>query len=472
MRLPSLKKISPGSTVRARQHDSLPAVLTLFVVAVFLFGGSSRADTSSLLLLRPLAALVLTYAVIRFAGTKRTGLAVPIWCLCTLILFAGLQIVPLPPDVWASLPGREPLVAGLEAAGVEAGWSPISVMPMATLNAVGAMIVTLAGLLLFALAGKDHLGRAVNLFIVLMLISAVLALFQVILPSASALYPYRVTNDGYPVGLFANRNHQAVLLAATIPFILAYGERKARHGNLQQLWASRIVSLGFASLAVMTGSRAGAVLAIGAFLVAAPLLSYARIASAQRLSSRRTWLGIAALPLIVLTAAIGAFWLGGGAFERLAAKDSFDDLRFQILPEVFAMIEAALPWGWGFGTFPEVYEIYERSEMIRPSYINHAHNDWLEIVAEGGVVAPLIILGLVGWVLRTAWTHRAQIVKPRSESGGHRMAAFLGIAILVAGSFFDYPLRTPAGSVILMLFLAVLASSGTTDRPDSKRIRG
>ena len=57
------------------------------------------------------------------------------------------------------------------------------------------------------------------------------------------------------------------------------------------------------------------------------------------------------------------FMLGGGAaFERLAEKDSFGDLRFQILPDVLAMIGNAFPLGWGFGSFPEVYEIYERRE--------------------------------------------------------------------------------------------------------------
>ncbi len=449
----------PGWRARLDAATLLPGLTVGFFALVLLLGGSARADAASLLLLRPMAVLVLGYALVQWLKSPATGLGVPIGAFALLAGLALLQIVPLPPQVWTALPGREPLVAALEAARVPLGWQPLSVVPMATLNAFGALLVPIAGLILLAIANEETRERALLLLVGFLLASAALGLLQAIAPSQSILYLYRVTNDSYPVGLFANRNHQAVMLAAIIPFVLAFGERLARERGAAFLWLGRIVALGLVGLCIMTGSRAGSVLAIGAFLVATALFADARIAATPPYpSQRRDRLAMLALPAAVLLALVGIALSGAGAaFERLADKDSFDDLRFQILPDLFAMIADAMPLGWGFGTFPEVFEIYERREMIQPFYVNHAHSDWLEVIIEGGLAAPAILLVLGLWIARTAWSKRHALLRPRDHASRLTFSAFAAILILVAGSLFDYPLRTPAGALGFVIFLAILA---------------
>lgn len=459
-----------GAKRSARPSSGTPpmtkAVFLGLLALALLLGGSGRGDVVSLALLRPLAALALAYGLVQLRGSQRTGFALPIMAFAALIGLALVQLIPLPPGIWTALPGREPLVAGQEAAGIALGWQPISVTPMATVNAIGAFIVPLAIIVLFAVSDDKTRTQAVMLLCAFMLLSAAMAALQSIAPGASALYFYASTNTGEPVGLFANRNHQAVMLAAIIPFILALGERfgEKRGQNAQNgahlFWIGRIAALILVALAVMTGSRAGAVLAIAAFVVAAPLFAEARIAASGRVANlRKIRLVILGFAAAFLLAVAALFMLGGGAaFERLADKDSFGDLRFQILPDVLTMIRDGAPLGWGFGSFPEVYEIYERREMIQPAFINHAHNDWLEVVSDGGIAAPLIMLILGGWAAASAWANKRQLLRPRGDEGRMRFAAFAGLLILLAASVFDYPLRTPAASVSFTLLLGVLAA--------------
>ncbi len=449
------------------------AVFLGFLAFALLLGGSGRADVVSLVILRPLAALAFAYGMIQLQGVRRTGFAFPIGAFVALAALAVVQLIPLPPGIWTSLPGREPLIAGHEAAQLALNWQPISVTPMATLNSLGAFIVPLAVLSLFAAADEETRLHAVMLICAFMLLSSAVAVLQSIAPGTSALYFYRSTNEASPVGLFANRNHQAVMLAATIPFILAIGERFGEERGPQFFWVGRFVALGLVALAVMTGSRAGSVLAIGAFAIVAPLFTYARlVARGKTRNLRKLKFTILAMPVVFLLIVAALFLLGGGAaFERLADKDGFGDLRFQILPEVFAMIAHSLPFGWGLGSFPDVYEIYERREMIQPSYINHAHNDWLEVMVEGGIIAPVIMLSLAVWTLRKAWQNKRQILSPRGDEGRIRFAALAALTILIAASLFDYPLRTPAGTAAFVLFLGMVAAPRSASQRKTNRGR-
>jgi len=468
---------SPRANAATRlAFEIMPAGVFLgFLALILILGGSPRGDTLSLLIIRPIAALVLTYGLVQMLGTTGRAtasrqLAFPISALASLAVLAALQLIPLPPSIWTTLPGREPLVAGQEAAQIGLTWQPLSVAPMATINALGAFLVPLAVLVMFAVVDDKARKNAATLVCGFVGLTAVVAAVQAMAPGSTALHFYRVTNADAPVGLFANRNHQAVLLAATIPLILAF---TARQGSRKFAAAGWAAALCMAGLAVMTGSRAGAVLAIAALAVTPPLFSYGQIAARGKTrGSRGLRLAIASAPILLLIAVGGLFMVGGGAaFERLAEKDSFGDLRFQILPDVLAMISHSMPLGWGFGSFPEVYEIYERREMIQPAYINHAHNDWLEIIIEGGVGAPLIVLGLAGWTMRSAWRHRRQIVCPRGNEGRLRFAAFAGILILIMGSAFDYPLRTPAGAAIFAMFLGLLATSPWSQKSSAAQAR-
>ena len=47
--------------------------------------------------------------------------------------------------------------------------------------------------------------------------------------------------------------------------------------------------------------------------------------------------------------------------------------------------------GTGFGTFVPIYQSAESLESVVPQYINHAHNDYLELLLEGGAPAACLL---------------------------------------------------------------------------------
>lgn len=440
--------------------------LPAFVAISLLLGGGSRGDIISLVLLRPVTALALGYAAIRFWGGKRMeSLSVPITAFAAIAALALLQLLPLPPAIWTSLPGREPIVKGLEAAGMGLGWHPVSVVPLATLNSFGAFLVPLTALMLFSIADDRQRKAAIWVLVGFAICSAIIGMLQLMGGSQNWLYPYRITNEGAPVGLFANRNHHAALLAATIPFLFALcdaqGDRKNRFA---MSWGARLVSVGFVIMAVTTGSRSGTVLAFLALLASFFVLDQPSRIPLARAEPRRfnTVLRIAiSIGAIAVFGTVTAI-MGGNAFTRFAAKNGIEDIRFQILPDIWEMTWDAFPIGWGFGTFPQVYEIYERVELMQPAYINRAHNDWLEIVMGSGIFGPIAALAISVWSVRIIWQRRRLLLKATASWDRLATASAIGMTVLLAASLTDYPLRTPAAAVALALFLCCLGRSAAS----------
>ena len=80
--------------------------LITYLVLVFLMGGSSRYDMQSLIVLRPLGVLACGIALLTLAADhlrRYLFLSIIAGLVLTLV---GLHLVPLPPEIWQSLPGR------------------------------------------------------------------------------------------------------------------------------------------------------------------------------------------------------------------------------------------------------------------------------------------------------------------------------------------------------------------------------
>lgn len=105
------------------------------------------------------------------------------------------------------------------------------------------------------------------------------------------------------------------------------------------------------------------------------------------------------------------------------------------------------------GSFERVYQVHEPDALLGPNYMNHAHNDWLEILLNGGVAAGLLlIVALVGYSLQFK---RAFFVRAASSPAVHFSRLGLVMLLLTASvSAFDYPLRVP--SLAALIAVAVL----------------
>src|SRR5690606_10191399 len=94
-----------------------------------------------------------------------------------------------------------------------------------TWNAFWASLAPAAVLVLGVGLDRNDLDRLVPALIALIFLSFLVGLLQIVGDPHGPLYFYRYTHYGTPVGLLANRNHQAVLLACALPMLAVWTTR-------------------------------------------------------------------------------------------------------------------------------------------------------------------------------------------------------------------------------------------------------
>lgn len=438
--------------------------LMLLLVLAFLLGGSSRAETTSMVVLRPLSILALgAGALLLPRGAWQANRSLVLCCLAWLGLTL-LHLVPLPPALWQNLPGRE-LAASIDQAAGLSIWRPFSLAPWRTVISAVAMALPLAALLLALRIPAERTAPVVLLLLGLVLISATMGLLQVIGGKGNAFYTYAVTNGDSAVGLFANRNHNAMFLAIGFPLIAAAaalwnGPEETRRSREMAALGAGLLLIPFL---VTTQSRAGLVLGLVGMVLAlwvyrAPGAALQKRRPQKQFDPRLILAGLAAAAVIMLTMVFTAT----NAVERLGRLGSQDDeLRFQIWPPIARLVADFFPWGSGMGTFVEVYGAAEPARLLEPSYVNHAHNDWLEVALTGGV--PFLLLLAVAAVI-TARRGIGNLLSPGANPA-RQVLARLGFTIclvLILGSVYEYPLRTP--SMVALFAVGVAFWAGKSAR--------
>jgi O-antigen ligase len=149
--------------------------------------------------------------------------------------------------------------------------------------------------------------------------------------------------------------------------------------------------------------------------------------------------------------------VGQGALLALARTATFSDaFRMQMYRTTLQAARSFMPVGSGFGTFDPVYRMFEDPATLLRPYVNHAHNDWLELLLEGGLpAAGLALAGLIWFALSTARVWRSTHNGERSHPLLAR-AGWVVIALFLFHSLLDYPLRTTANAAVLALAGALL----------------
>ncbi len=472
--MPTAKTMSES---RPTEHDVLRWLLPATILLAMLLGGSSRADTLSLLILRPLSALLLVYAVYRYGAKARRRSPVLMALAGSVALLAVVHVFPLPPAIWSALPGREVIVQTYEVAGMPLPWLPLSMSPVGAWNALFSLMLPVAALILALVASPDDRIHALKWVMVVGLLSGFIGLLQILGPPRGPLYFYKVTNAGAAVGFFANRNHQAVLMASLFPLLAMYASLADNsRGRLQLHRAIAVAAAVFITpMILVTGSRNGLIL--GAIGLVLAVWVYGK--GAEKLAVKpeamrwRRWAPVAVVAALVGLSSLTIVAARGVAFQRLVNLDASQDLRLKALPTVVEIARDTFPWGSGMGSFDEVYRRYEPRQLLSPKYFNRAHNDWLELVMTGGLPAVLLALFATALFVVVVLT-----VLKREEGGGSRRSILISarcaiviLLLLAVGSIAEYPARTPSLAVLLVLCAAILTGVRKIDTDDSSRDR-
>ncbi|MFS8085563.1 MAG: O-antigen ligase family protein, partial [Acidobacteriota bacterium] len=360
------------------------------------------------------------------------------WLLLGMIVLGLIQLLPL----------RVPGNAGLSLSPTKS----LSLDPYATrlvLVQVASLLIYFAGALIFT----DTPRRLRTLVRTIMIFGFFLAMFgltQSFTSDGTRVYWFRQLSQSTAFGPFINRHHFAgyMELAIALPLGLLFSgaiERQKR-----PLYAFAAAMMGIAL--IMTNSRGG-IISLGAeilFLavVAGPGMKRGeRQPRGQRIRSALMRAGLAFGLIAVLiggTLAVG----GSEVFTRLLGTASAEDPttgRSHFWNVTLDVIKAYPIIGSGLGSFSVVYTRYDtRNGYLR---LEQAHNDYLQTLADGGIIGGALGLAFILILFRQGFTRRETDDKFRR---GVATGALAGCFAVLVHSFFDFTLHTTANALLFL----------------------
>ena len=140
------------------------------------------------------------------------------------------------------------------------------------------------------------------------------------------------------------------------------------------------------------------------------------------------------------------------------ASGSLHDGRLRIWNDAVKIIPQHLVTGSGFGTFIDVFPLYK--SFADSLVYDHAHNDFIELLTDGGLIGFLLAAWFVVAVLRSGW--RQLFRRHERQAVLTALAAFSGIGGLLFFSITDFNLHNWANGLYFFFLCGLLVSAGHT----------
>lgn len=369
----------------------------------------------------------------------------------------------------------------------------LSLDPVTT-RRVAVTLATLVGYFFLAtqfLATRRRLLATVIVLIVLGFSVALVGVIHKLTSNGKLLWFRDVDAIEVAFGPFVNRNHFAGFIEMILPLPLALIVARGVARDKWILYGFLAVAMGTAL--VLSASR-GAVVVLAAQLVALPVLSrwmsqqHERTARDASRSPARAGHRFprptvrAAAGAVILTAGIslGVVWIGAepvvSRFSPLsanrdmrseetegttAATDTGESLsRPAIWRTTMRMIRDHVLVGVGLGAYPIAYTRYDEATGLYR--LEQAHNDYLQIIAEAGVIGLLLLIAFMIAVGRAAG---AALASPMVVERSLALGAALGCWGIAVHSLFDFNLQVPANALLFLLLVAILTILGSEKPP-------
>lgn len=277
-----------------------------------------------------------------------------------------------------------------------------------------------------------------------------------------------------PASTFVNRNFFAEFAVCTVPFsawLLARARRSAEAAVLVLTGALVVVAI------LMTGTRSALIALWIEMLLVFPLIAWrcrGELAFAQWTSTMR--IAVAAA-LVALVAALGSIPTGNPrilaesrgatalerAFTRTQSIQLSDEslgLRMQMWKATLTLIRAHPFAGVGAGAWEANIPLYQ-PEGIQLETDYYVHNEFLQLVAEYGLLAWGFLLALAGWLLRYAWrSWHAADAAARAEQPARAVLLCSLLALFIVSNI-GFPWRMATTGALFALCLGALAASET-----------
>jgi len=394
-----------------------------------------------------------------------------IWLLllCLYILF---QAVKLPEDVIAILSPNAWQIYKKTIWSVSPDkWMPLSVNRKATIveffrisSSVGLYCLTIQ-----ILSNKKRISRTLLIVCSTIAIISFIAIIQKF-TSPGLVYWIRKMGGDNPVGPWVNRNHYAGFMAMALPLILALFLNYKPKIRYKTSWRKRLHLI-----LALPESNVHLLLALASILVAVSIfLSLSRggiicmslglavfiFFTAQKKYSSKN---IVLLSLIVLTIIVGVSWFGWQPiierFENtIDAEGQIIDIRPVIWKDTSNIIKAFPVTGAGLGSFIDIYRAYRT--VSGRSVISHAHNDYLELMTDGGAIASILALFFFISLFRFGF----KSIRKRRDRYFILLfyGTFSGVLSLLLHSLVDFNLHIGANCYYFFFYCGLMVSAAAT----------
>ncbi len=388
-----------------------------------------------------------------------------------LISWMFFQLIPLPPAVVQVIaPAIYRTYEPILSAGDSGSWIPLTVMQKTTslellrISCYGLFYILTVQLL----SDGGRLTKTVHCVVWLAIAIAFLAIIQKF-TSPDKIYWFRATPDrAGTVGPWVYHNHFAGFMEMLCPLVLAlflyyrptvdYSDTlRAKvaavftepSGNLHFFFGFGILLI-FSSVLVSL-SRGGVI------SMSLSLLLFIFLLGRKKTNSGLLFVLLFCGFLLALS------WFGWeplvNKFNRAFAETGgIKDARLMIWKDAAGMIRDFLFTGSGFGTFVNVYPQYR---TVAGSLVAvHAHNDYIELFTDGGLIGFI----LAAWFVLTVIVHGWKKIVLRRDRYAILLGigALTGIVSLLLHSVTDFNLHNGANGLYFFFLCGLLISAGNT----------
>ncbi len=392
--------------------------------------------------------------------------------LSMFLAYIVFQAIPLPSFVIKVLsPGAHEVYSNTIWVNGSAQWGSISLNKKATLLEFFRVFSYAAFYVLTVqlLSKKKYFKKMVFL---LTLYASLLALFAIIQHFSfnDRIYWVReLTQGGNPFGPYVNRNHYAGLMEMLFPIILSlfiFYKPQVGQGSLRErlvrifdqrasnVHALLLLAATIVAISIFISLSRGAIISLSISMIFFGFMIIARMKEKKK--------GIVVvLIFIVILYAVG--WFGWDAiferFERIRnTQGDVSEMRLDLWKDSANIIKDFAITGAGLGNFVGIYPKYR---TIPPGGIaDHAHNDYIELMTDGGIIA----IALIGWFMLSVILSSFKTFIKRRDSYSIYIwtGAVTGIVAILIHSITDFNLHIGANGLYFFFLLGFVVSAANT----------
>jgi O-antigen ligase len=310
---------------------------------------------------------------------------------------------------------------------------------------------------------RSDFATLVWFLVVLCFVVSLIGIIQYFTSSREIFWAQALTTQGEPFGPYVNRNHFAGFVELTLPLGIALMLFRGVHR--EQLALVALLAIVPASALVLSGSRGGI---IGFAFELGVMVLLLRTQRSSGVKAKRLW----ATGIVALIAVAAIAWIGASAaiakFSSLKSPEVSMSRRISMdRGAVHIFLDHALI-GCGVGTIVDVFPLYETA--YDGKVVDHVHNDYLETLAETGLIGGICGAAFLFLLFREA--RRSFIAEQGHFSRGFHAGAIAAVCGLLLHSLVDFNLQIPANAMLFLVQASIAtgpalpSSSAPTRRPN------